>query len=386
MQTAVIGSTGGNTGRTHRKRIGIKPVRGSTFGKKDHPGSRLYRTGFLKQPLKAIAVRPSLDDSVFEECLTEDGFGSLFDCAAHYAGLLGYTIEKPAGKIHERINMLYRHFAGMIPKDQGLNLDMIDGRLMWIIYREHKWKGNIFYWMPVRFITLLSGQIKEIAMSFMNRFIHCNGLERFGNSYDCEYLFESASESLTCNDYSEEECKVIDGLIQSYHGGDIADFLDEVYDYKPVDTVRALEEYRPVNPLEAKLVSCFGKGLPFISGTSIMAYDYDPHGDGIYGYDDEHVALNMIIRYVYEVNDFVARELEDMTNQYCRNAYPVEPTTFMILHPDSKLLVPDDYPERFSDWFIEMAGLIDEITDNEQSHKKNHTFNAAGSSADCLHI
>jgi len=37
----------------------------------------------------------------------------------------------------------------------------------------------------------------------------------------------------------------------------------------------------------------------------------------------------------------------------------------MLLQPGSKLFHPGDYPERFSDWFLEMLNVILEITDHE---------------------
>lgn len=98
-----------------------------------------------------------------------------------------------------------------------------------------------------------------------------------------------------------------------------------------------------------------------------MSYDYDPYAENTPdGYiDDPPVSLDRIIRYIYELNDFVSNEIEYMTNQYCQNTYSVEPTSFIVLHTASKLLVPSDYPERFSDWFLEMVEITLKITDNE---------------------
>lgn len=173
---------------------------------------------------------------------------------------------------------------------------------------------------------------------------------RFSKSYEYEYLFESAAESLACNDYGEDESKHIDDLIRSYYCGEIGSIPDEIYDHKPVNVKKTLEKYRPADPTESRLIDCFRKGLPFISSESIMTYDYDRYGNGVFGNEDDlPVTLDRIVRYVYDPDDFVYGEIEYFTNQSYQYSYAVEPTSFAVLRPDSKLFVPDDYPERFSD-------------------------------------
>jgi hypothetical protein len=58
--------------------------------------------------------------------------------------------------------------------------------------------------------------------------------------------------------------------------------------------------------------------------------------------------------------------MEDFNNQCIQEAYAMEPVSCLILTPDSKLLVQNDYPERFSDWFFEMLEIIEEITTSHE--------------------
>jgi hypothetical protein len=48
-----------------------------------------------------------------------------------------------------------------------------------------------------------------------------------------------------------------------------------------------------------------------------------------------------------------------------QETYSLEPVSFMILSNDSKLFVPDDYPEKFAEWFLEILNMTKEITDYE---------------------
>ena len=102
-----------------------------------------------------------------------------------------------------------------------------------------------------------------------------------------------------------------------------------------------------------------------------MSYDYDPFAEGFLEeyYDSSPVSLDKMIRYVYDTGDFASLELEDLNNQHIQEAYATEPVSFLMLTPDSKLFVPGDYPERFSQWFFEMLEIINEITKEISPHE-----------------
>jgi len=205
-------------------------------------------------------------------------------------------------------------------------------------------------------------------MSFMSLFIRKNGLNKFKDCYEFDFLFEWAIESLNCSDYEDSDKETIEKLLESYVNGEISLFLDNLHDHTPIDVVKALEEYNPANPLETRLIECFRSGIRFISGDdSIMNYWYDAHSESVSDYCEEYppVTLDRIIRYIYDLNDFVCNQLEYTVNQEIQEAYPQEPTSFLILQPESKLFITGDYPEKFAKWFLEMVKIAKEITDYE---------------------
>ncbi len=198
----------------------------------------------------------------------------------------------------------------------------------------------------------------------MHRFIHQNHLTRFDESFEYEYLFESAVDSIHCNDYVDLEREQLHTLLQSYFDGEISDFMNKVYDNEPLDVAKVLNEYQPTSLLEAKLMECFREGLPFISENNIMTYEYNPDMDNL-PEDYPPVTLDRMVRYLYALDDFVTNELEYMNNQYLQETYPLQPVSYAIFCPGSKLFVPGDYPERFSEWFLKMVNITKEITGNE---------------------
>ena len=366
MRTKIVKGTGTNYCRSHRGRPVCKDVVGRHSQKKDNSSIRVHRSDFLKHRFEVIPAKHDIAEAI-KEFLTEDNSDYLLKCAVHYAELLGKTIEIPTGAVHERINRLYYCFAGILPEKHRLNIEIFDNKLAWTVYYVHDWQNYFFYWLPVNFITRLSGCIREIAMSFIHLYIKKNNLLPFRYCYEYEYIFEVAeySDYYYDDDYTEV---AISELLHSYCKGEISVFLDELYNHEPLDVISELHKYKPHNSQEIKLLDCFKKGLPFIAGNdSIMNYHYDPYFEGFpEEYEDvEPVSLDRIIRYVYDINDFVSDELVQITNQHEQEAYTLKPTSFLILRPDTDLFRPSDYPERFSNWFLEMIEIIEIINKNE---------------------
>ena len=102
-----------------------------------------------------------------------------------------------------------------------------------------------------------------------------------------------------------------------------------------------------------------------------MNYDYNPTFESsyieneYYDYYDEPVTLDRLIRYVYNIDDCVVNELEQICNQHIQQTYSMEPTSYKMLDTDSDLFIQDDYPERFSEWFFEMIDTINKIGNHE---------------------
>ena len=98
-----------------------------------------------------------------------------------------------------------------------------------------------------------------------------------------------------------------------------------------------------------------------------MNYDYDSISDSLLDYCEEFTPVNLdrIIRYVYCINDFFCNELVNFNNQEMQASYAVEPTSFLVLSDDTELFKPNNYPEMFAEWFMEMVDVTKKITDNE---------------------
>ena len=367
MQKVIVGRRTPRLGGGYHRDGGTQVGQGRAKRQNRRSALRVYRTGFLNQPLDIIPAAPYMSSCNIDEFFTEDKYRYLLECATHYATLSGNSFEAPTGKsIGDRVCMLYHRFSTTIPSGFKLNIERHEERIQWIIYHEHDWENHTFYWMPVGYIEKLSGKMKRIALAFTRQLIKKNGLCRFDSIFDAEYYFDIFGDCIeSCDMEADEKEKAFD-LIDSYVNGAIGKFLSDICVHDKTDVSAALDGFRSGNKKEDALKDCFLKGLPFISGENcIMSYDYDPYSerdeDGCCDY--EPVALERIIRYVYEQDDFFTNELMDMVNQELRESYSLQPTSFMILTPESKLFEPGDYPERFSDRFMDMIELIKDLRD-----------------------
>jgi len=311
MQANIIRRTGKRISPPHRGRSDIKSFTWRQERTKNYSRRGVYRTGFLKQKLPIIPAKQDDYTAFFDEYISEENYGYLSECAVHYAELLGKSFELPTGTVQDKVCLLYHHFAGILPDKQNFNIEI----------------------------------------------------------YDYDYFFEFLTEFIaepTC--YEESDRDSLRELYESYVNGEISVFLDEIYDHKPIDIIKALKDYNPVNPLETNLIDHFKNGLQFISGDNcIMKYDYDAFCTCLSDYEEDipPISLDRIIRYVYDTNDFVCNQLEASVNEHARETYAQVPVSFLILSPDSELFMPDDYPERFAEWFLEMVEITKKITDHE---------------------
>lgn len=363
---AIIGRSNILTRAAHH--MGIRKPYGT-----GHPGSKkklsrreVHRTGFLKQRFDPIPLPyESFTDEDTEQFLNEDNYRYLSDCVHHYASLLGEDMEEPGGNVRQKIFHLYHRFLNILPDKHNLNIEIAEGRLVWVIWYVHRWFDNTFFMMPVKFVTEFTGRMRQIAMSFMHLFIRKNCLDRFSEGIEYEYMFESLADSMDSKYLSDEEKTEMEDQLDSYYNGEAGSLLDAIYKYKPLDVIRAIDEYIPANPREKEILCGFREGIRFISGECIMAYDYDPDADNFSGMYEDYppLSLNRTIRYVYGLNDFVSNEITDYLNSELQETYAVYPVSCLVVTPESELFVPDDYPEQFCEWFVSMVGLLEDKED-----------------------
>lgn len=356
------------------ERITGRPARKADYKSKSEPHSLWSRpeqknysaqrccNSFLKTTFHSSVPGFILKDLGHEtvNIITQENYRFLRDSYMRYARLLNAKAEHSPGKtLNESINQLYYDMQTLLPDNVGLNIEHEDGRLYFTLWKCHKWGNCQLYFFPVKFLTGVNAELRRIAISFLNRFMHANGI---GTILDCdehEYMMECVYSDYDPKDPDPEQ-RQDRRRIESYQKGVIYTLLRRV-DRKSYhdDIPGALRSYTPQNGWESKLINAMLDGLEFLNPEkAIMEYAYDPF------YEEEPdirpISLDRQICVVYEEDDIVTRIMTDYINSDYQESYEILPISTLKLTPQTESLftVTDKYPERFFQWADRFISII----------------------------
>lgn len=293
--------------------------------------------------------------------LTRENYEYMIASVERYAQIVGGELNHtPRTNVAEGISNLYDELNALT-NGIGLNIETHEDKLVFVLWKSHRWGNYTFYWLPVKFTETLDGALKRIALTFLHDFIKSNGMYLFNDIYDADMTLEWATESL-CEYDDKEEKECVARLIGSYRKGRIFRLMKRIGSkryYKNLPA--AVERYLPKNDYEERLIGMFRDGLQFIGDDkpSIMSYGYDPQHD-----EDpmwEPVVMERIVRVIYDPADLITEWVEEMVNNDLCESYDISPVTTLTLSPEyDRPFTMDDYPERFSAWFDNFCRLINE--------------------------
>ncbi len=305
------------------------------------------------------------DDPIFLD--DRQTYLRLLDSARNYARLLGKPLEHDPGRCFaEGIANLYNELNAIIGHDFRLNFEDSRAGLSFCVYRYHKWY-DAYYFLPVKFIDGLEGRLKRIAVTFVHEFAKSNGLSDHFDDYHGESVVDHLRNCLTEKGLDDVDTKEVEKLIPLYEDSIFDHLLKGVKGrsyYKRLPD--AIRRYKPANDYEAELIGLFKQGLQFIGRRkpSILNYGYDAQWE--IESDWEPLQLEHLIRIVYDLHDVFAEEVRGYMQCTINESYTISPTSMLFLSPHTKKpLTPDDYPERFMQWFDDFINLIAEPEDDE---------------------
>ncbi len=292
--------------------------------------------------------------------ITQENYDFLRDSYLRYAELLKVKPEHCPGKtLSESINQLFYDMQTIISDKIGLNLELYNGILHFTLWKNHRWGNCELYYFPVKFLNRINAELRRIAISFLHKFMHANGI---GSILDCdehecimEYILSDYDPDDADKDVARDRKR-----IESYQTGEIWRLLRRIEKKSYHDDIQtALHDYKPVNAWELKLIDAMLDGMEFLDPKKpIMRYAYDPYHED--DPDIRPVALDRQICIVYEGNDIVTRTLIDFINSDYQESYEITPVTTMTLNPHTESLfkISDEYPERFFKWSDKFIDII----------------------------
>lgn len=339
-----------------------------------HQRSRMHRCqpGSKQQEKKKVAARRSNNDSLMGRILpiapdyhakageterinltTKENFEYLYSSAQKYAGLTGIELPFFKTKDSYRINIinLYRALDNVLA--DNINIEVVNDRLHFCLYRFHDWPDHTLFWIPLDFTKKLPRQLKRITLEFIRQFVRHHGIQDITETY----YYEMAHDYLMdYGDYNEEatakEMKQYAALVKSYEEGKAHRAIDRMSRKKfCADLVREIQNCQPEKKNEKVLLNLITEGRTFISPNSpgIMRYYYD------WAYEESPdfrpIELGTQIMLTYSIYDAMTDEMESYFNSDCQESYVITPVTTFYLTPETdRIFKMDNFPERFYKW------------------------------------
>lgn len=333
--------------------------RGVRERKKKTASSARKRNGFLTERLLPVT------SDYYAECpekgtdinvATREAFDYLYCSAANYAALLGVDLPFPRKKrsSHPRLDIvrLYGVMENLLP--EHVNLELVDGRLTFCLYRFHKWPDYELLWLPLEFTERLGPPVRRVVLEFIRRFIRHHRMDDLKGTYYYD-MTEDYMERCTDDpdEYTPDDRRRITRLMASYDDGKIARLLKRMRGRAfCIGLEDGLESCRPQTDGERKLLelvregmTLMGKGVP-----CIMDYQYD----WIYEKEPDFMPapLESQILLAYSTNDEIVRDMMSTFNVDMQESYNLTPVSTMLFTPETdRIFSMDDFPERFAGWF-----------------------------------
>lgn len=355
MQTA-IRITNGRPGTSYHQRSRMHRCQpGSQPQKKKKAAVRRSSNDFLMGKILPIAPHYYMktDEEEKINLTTKENFEYLYRSALKYAGLAGVELPFRKTKGSPRMNIinLYRVLDAILP--ENINLEEMDGRLYFCIYRFHKWPDYTLFWIPLDFTEKLPKQLKRIALEFIRRFIRHHGIQDITETS----YYEMAHDCL--EDYGNYDKEATRGeirhkanLARMYEKGKVHRMLKRMGEKQfCANLAGEMQKYHTKKNNEQMLLDLITEGMDFISSGSpgIMRYYYD------WAYEESPdftpAGLEVQIMLTYSINDAMANEMEKYFSSDCQESYAITPVTACYLTPETEqLFTMDDFPERFCEW------------------------------------
>jgi hypothetical protein len=325
-------------------------------------GAKRVRNAFLKQRIRPIApVSVTRDEYVVgHNYITRENYEYLLASAGRYAKLSGKELgHDPGSSTGEGIANLYKELSAMVGEDINVNIELEDGKLVFVLWQYYCWGEYNFYWIPVGFVEKLNPRLRRIAISFLHLFMRSNGLETTNTSRDFENVCMWYDER--SYDPAEENPEELARMAVKYSAdGKVGTLMAEIERqsyYKRLGP--ALDRYVPQSEYETELTGLMKRGLRFIGkGKSIMSYAYDPF------MDEENVDYcginpDSMIMLTHDVMSDFEREVRYYIQEEINNNYEVMATAKLTLRPDGNDVFSfDSYPTEFYSYLDDLLNFL----------------------------
>ena len=186
--------------------------------------------------------------------ITRENYEYLRDSFFRYASLMKKeAVHAPGLTMAEGITRLHDEMSDLVGNDMNVNIEQDGERLIFRLWKCHRWGELTLYYFPVKFVENLGPELRRISVTFIHNLMQANGIDTILDEDDTEYALTWLAEE---NDDEQDDRKKRLKLLHSYEKGRIHSLLRRVERksyYK--DLPKAIGRYKPANGYEQSLLS-----------------------------------------------------------------------------------------------------------------------------------
>ena len=179
-------------------------------------------TTFLPRPLPSLFVEDNRRKQV--QSHHAGNYEFLRDSYFRYACLLGKeAVHTPGRTFGEGIAKLHEEMEVLVGEELNVNIEEQNGRLLFRLWKTHRWGVLTLYYFPVKFLEALGPELRRISITFIHKLMKANGIQTVLDEDDTDYVLIWLSEEVP--DETAEERRKRLKLLRSYENGKVQALL-----------------------------------------------------------------------------------------------------------------------------------------------------------------
>ena len=110
--------------------------------------------------------------------ITRENYEYLRDSFFRYASLMKKeAVHAPGLTMAEGITRLHDEMSDLVGNDMNVNIEQDGERLIFRLWKCHRWGELTLYYFPVKFVENLGPELRRISVTFIHNLMQANGID-----------------------------------------------------------------------------------------------------------------------------------------------------------------------------------------------------------------
>lgn len=323
------------------------------------PTHKISRFDFLKtviKPFPAYSVGFGFDfdtDEIKQLCGREPTY--IIATANNYLKLLGSKKQlQSTGNLAYDCVAASSALSTELPENQFIDFCFFKGQFSLCIYTDYSgsFPDYFLFYLPIAIVNDMPFALAALFKQFISSYVNSQSISLPDEHYHFSMMLDTEF-------YGEQDyiCDDLNEVVELYTKGKASKVFDEIRSiHVNADTLReSIIAYQPhVEDKYRQLLNLMIQGIDLFKGHNICEYAYYTLGD--------ECLFPTLFAIIWE-DDLLVQNVVEMVNfefNECENQ-PI-PYSWKALTPnDTEILIRDNYPIDFANWWMKMYNVITQI-------------------------